>query len=73
MKMMFHSHVYKNLFRKKGFALSLVLKPGNAYFIATIPVDNNNNKLYWQDYNKYSIPKAFHNWLLIRQLILKVT
>ena len=61
MKMIFHSHVYKNLFRKKGFALSLVLKPGNAYFIATIPVDNNNNKLYWQDYNKYSIPKAFHN------------
>ena len=73
MKMIFHSHVYKTLFRNKGFALSLVLKLGNAYFIATIPENNNYNKLYWQDYNKYSIPKAFHYWLLIRQSIIKVT
>ena len=53
--------------------LSLVLKPRNAYFIATIPDNDNYDKLYWHNYNKYSIPKAFHNWLLIRQLILKVT
>ena len=59
MKMIFHSHVNKTLFRKKGFPLSLVLKPGNAYFIATITENNNYNKLYWQDYNKYSIPKPF--------------
>lgn len=73
MKMIFYSYVNKTLFRKKGFALSLVLKPRNAYFIATIPDNDNYDKLYWHNYNKYSIPKAFHNWLLIRQLILKVT
>ena len=52
MKMIFYAHVNRTFFRKKGFALSLVLKPRNAYFIATIPDNNNYNKLYWQDYNK---------------------
>ena len=52
MKMIFYAHVNRTFFRKKGFALSLLLKPRNAYFIATIPDNNNYNKLYWQDYNK---------------------
>ena len=45
MKMIFYSHVNKTLFRKKGFAFSLVLKPRNAYFIATIPDNDNYDKL----------------------------